>query len=111
MRGCPNKPHTPKKAIVTRNIGSSSASTSKKRHTPNKATAIRTSEVMTISKTSKSTDIKATRLVKFTKTMAKAGVNETWYIIAPPIEGLVRYFRFQLLPGGGREIELKIGGD
>ncbi|MED6223102.1 hypothetical protein PIB30_070739 [Stylosanthes scabra] len=99
---------------LKRNIGSSSASTLKKRHTANKATGTRTSEVMTISKTMNSTDIKATRLyvpVEFTKTMAKAGVKETWYVIAPPIEGLVRSFIFQLLPSCGRETELKIGGD
>ncbi|MED6166899.1 hypothetical protein PIB30_113869 [Stylosanthes scabra] len=46
-----------------RKTGSTSASTSKKHHTPNNGTATRISEVMTITKTLTPTDIKATRLV------------------------------------------------
>ncbi|MED6167860.1 hypothetical protein PIB30_006831 [Stylosanthes scabra] len=105
-------------STLKRNLGSTSASTSKKRQTPNKATATRIFEVMTITKTLTSSDAKTTRLspssqympAEFTQTMAKAGVNTTWYVIGPPIDRLVKNFRFKLLPSIGRKTELKIGG-
>ncbi|MED6174934.1 hypothetical protein PIB30_073539 [Stylosanthes scabra] len=48
---------------LKRKTGSTSASTSKKHHTPNNGTATRISEVMTITKTLTPTDIKTTRLI------------------------------------------------
>ncbi|MED6209041.1 hypothetical protein PIB30_050788 [Stylosanthes scabra] len=73
----------------------------------------RNSEIMTVTKTLTSNDVKATRLyvaAKFTLTMAKAGINTTWYVIDPSINGFIKNFRFKLLPSLGRETELKIGG-
>ncbi|MED6191759.1 hypothetical protein PIB30_003562 [Stylosanthes scabra] len=97
---------------LKRNLGSTLRSTSKKRHISNKATATGNSEIMIVTKTLTSNDVKATRLyvaAKFTLTMAKAGINTTWYVIGPSIDGFIKNFRFKLLPSLGRETELKIG--
>ncbi|MED6208413.1 hypothetical protein PIB30_044841 [Stylosanthes scabra] len=94
-----------------RYLGSTSGSTSKKRHISNKATTTGNSEIMSVTKTLTSNDVEATRLyvaAKFTLTMAKVGINTTWYVIGPSINGFVKNFRFKLLPSLGRETELKL---
>ncbi|MED6108204.1 hypothetical protein PIB30_021341 [Stylosanthes scabra] len=99
---------------LKRNLSSSSASTSKKLQTLKKPAPTRKLGVMSMVKTLTSSDCNTTRLympVKFTHTMAKAGINTPWYVIGPPIDGRVKSFKFELLPSQGRETELKIGGE
>ncbi|MED6170135.1 hypothetical protein PIB30_027983 [Stylosanthes scabra] len=81
--------HQKTPSTLKRNTPSTSASKSKRPHSSIKATHSRESELMTITKTLTSADVTTTRLyvrVEFTHTMAKAGLNNTWYVIGPPID-------------------------
>ncbi|MED6144560.1 hypothetical protein PIB30_016605 [Stylosanthes scabra] len=35
---------------------------------------------------------------EFTQTMAKAGLNTSWYVIGPEIDGLIKHFKFKRMP-------------